>query len=251
MHYHPFLLIASQSHADSVEARASFADLRIAVYPGFAEAENPLLAGFGTWLFANRDTDLRLRPGGAETDLRLAVPSGAAASVPASYEIIDVITDGPFVAIQHVAFTPLMAVVGPLEDTGRLRYIDGCSDTLLIPPVYYGSPCLNALWFPAGTVQTMHTHPSTRVGIVYSGAGVCEWVDPSTGQTVSTDLTPGAVFVIPTDCPHRFCTAGSPMVVAAFHPDSDYGPTDLHHPMIQKTIVGGISASDLPEIQTR
>ena len=62
---------------------------------------------------------------------------------------------------------------GPVEEDGRLKYIDGCKDSLLIPPVKLGDPCLNLLVFPPGTNQTMHTHPSVRLGMVISGKGVC------------------------------------------------------------------------------
>ena len=49
-----------------------------------------------------------------------------------------------------------------LETVGRLRYIDGCSDTLLICPPRVGEPCLNHLHIPPHTDQTPHTHPSAR-----------------------------------------------------------------------------------------
>ena len=62
-------------------------------------------------------------------------------------------------------YTGLFHLGGPLEREGRLRYIDGCSDTLLVSPPRRGDPCLNHLHGPPGTRQSPHTHPSARVGV--------------------------------------------------------------------------------------
>lgn len=134
---------------------------------------------------------------------------------------------------------------GPIEPRGRLRYIDGCTDSLLIPPVKKGDPCLNHLHFPPGIDQTMHTHPSIRVGMVARGRGVC--ITP----LESFSLEPGSVFVLPADAEHKFRTEASSMDVIAYHPDSDWGPEDQFHPMINRTIVDGVSASELESIRTR
>lgn len=151
---------------------------------------------------------------------------------------------------------------GPIESTGRLKYIDGCTDSLLIPPVKLGDPCLNHLHFPSGIVQTQHTHPSHRIGIIAKGNGEC--VTPF-GKL---DLTEGMIFVIkeyddtgefvegldgnmyPAG-QHSFNTYGSSMDVIAFHPDSDFGPTDVEHPMINRTIVNGVSAKHDESIRTK
>lgn len=135
---------------------------------------------------------------------------------------------------------------GPVESTGRLKYIDGCTDSLLIPPIKMGDPCLNLLCFPEGIDQTEHTHPSDRIGVVYSGYGEC--VTPEG----IIDLSPGMIFRIVADGLHKFRTLkGSPMSVIAYHPDSDFGPTDTIHPMINRTIVNGVSASFLDDIRTK
>lgn len=181
-----------------------------------------------------------------------------------------------------------MQVVGPIEKEGRLKYIDGCTDTLLIPPVKKGDPCLNHLHFPPAITQTPHTHPTVRVGIVHKGYGKC--VTPW-GNIV---LKPGMIFVIheneqpgnmnkvamPRWTPkikiqapdlskggdltnhieilegipgtHSFNTGDtSSMDVIAWHPDSDFGPTDEDHPMINRTIVEGISAKHIDGIRTQ
>jgi quercetin dioxygenase-like cupin family protein len=118
---------------------------------------------------------------------------------------------------------------GPVESTGRLQYIDGCSDTLLISPLKLGMPCLNFLHFPPDTKQSSHFHPSFRFGIVTEGEGVCI---TTKGQF---PLIPGSVFFIPENVNHHFNTFHSHLNVIAFHPDSDWGPTDERHPMINRT----------------
>mmetsp|Transcript_3697 Transcript_3697/g.9507 ORF Transcript_3697/g.9507 Transcript_3697/m.9507 type:complete len:265 (+) Transcript_3697:134-928(+) len=128
---------------------------------------------------------------------------------------------------------------GPIEQTGRLRYIDGCSDTLLLPPWRLGQPCLNFLHFPPQTTQTQHTHPSSRVGLVMRGSGTCIYGE--SGERVA--LAVGTAFVIPTDLVHAFETVDDILDVVAWHPDSDVGPTDDDHPMINRTMVNGVSAS--------
>jgi hypothetical protein len=134
---------------------------------------------------------------------------------------------------------------GPSEKKGRLKYIDGCTDSLLLSPIMLGDPCLNLLHFPRHISQTSHTHPSMRVGIVVEGNGVC--ITPE-GEL---PLYPGAIFIIADDALHAFRTTESEMTVIAYHPDSDFGPTHEHHPMISRTIVNGVSASQIAEIRTK
>jgi quercetin dioxygenase-like cupin family protein len=139
---------------------------------------------------------------------------------------------GRVMLVQRFGYRGVFHLGGRIEHRGRLRYIDGCTDSLLIPPQRYGEPCLNLLYFPPGIEQTMHTHPSSRSGLILSGAGVC---DTPEGQV---DLLPGTLFCIHTDGPHRFITTDSEMRVLAFHPDSDFGPKDEDHPMLNRTFVG-------------
>lgn len=136
---------------------------------------------------------------------------------------------------------------GPVESEGRLRYIDGCTDSLLVPPVRKGDPCLNHLHFPAGIVQTPHTHPSVRAGVIYRGLGEC--VVPEEDRKIP--LMAGFAFLIGTNAIHSFNTVSESMDVIAFHPDSDTGMTDDDHPMINRTLVQGTSARFLEEIRTR
>jgi quercetin dioxygenase-like cupin family protein len=153
--------------------------------------------------------------------------------------------EGSGIVVSRLGYRGLFQIGGPVEQSGRLKYIDGCTDTLLIAPVLKGDPCLNLLAFPGGIKQTAHTHPSMRVGIVASGSGVC--ITP--GGT--TPLLPGMAFIIHANQRHSFATARQPMRVIAYHPDSDFGATHEDHPMINRTLVDGESASYLHEIRTK
>ncbi len=149
------------------------------------------------------------------------------------------------IIISCLNFNGFFNIGGPVESQGRLKYIDGCTDSLLIPPVMMGDSCLNLLYFPAGINQTQHTHPSMRVGIVIRGKGEC--ITPE-GKI---PLLPGVVFVIPADSLHSFHTDSSEMSVIAYHPDSDFGPTHESHPMINRTIVNGTPANVIDDIRTK
>jgi hypothetical protein len=158
------------------------------------------------------------------------------------------------VVITKPNYKGLFQIGGPIEEVGRLKYIDGCTDSLLISPVLKGDPCFNLLVFPPGIDQTMHTHPSVRLGMVTKGRGLCRYrSDPHDPLTESrTDLTPGMVFSILTDGAHAFSTPyGDPMTVVAYHPDSDFGPTHEEHPMLNRTIIDGVSAKDPSREQYR
>lgn len=121
---------------------------------------------------------------------------------------------------------------GPYEKSGRLQYIDNCTDSLLVPPVKKGDPCLNMLYFSKNILQTTHTHPSFRVGMVLGGEGLCLTEDKK------IPLKQNDFFYIPPNQQHSFSShAEKGLVVLAFHPDSDFGPTDEVHPMINRTIL--------------
>lgn len=148
----------------------------------------------------------------------------------------------------HLAFPH---IGGPVENKGRLKYIDGCTDSLLISPIKLGDPCLNLLYFPPNIDQTQHTHPSDRIGLVYSGKGECVAATQDGEPEKVIPLTPGMIFRIHAEGAHKFRTSEhSDMTVIAYHPDSDFGPEDESHPMINRTIVDGVSAAQLHEIQT-
>lgn len=152
---------------------------------------------------------------------------------------------GEGVIFERCGVVPMTLFGGPLEPTGRLKYIDGCSDSLLVPPVKLGFPCMNALYFPPGIDQTPHTHQSLRLGLVASGRGLCRLEDRV------IELLEGDRFAILEDTVHSFQTSDQArMVVIAYHPDSDHGPQDHDHPMINRTFVQGVSAAKLPHLAT-
>lgn len=126
----------------------------------------------------------------------------------------------------------LSMVGGPLEESGRLVYIDGCSDSVLVSPPRLGDPSLNHLHFPDGIEQSFHIHPSIRAGIVVSGAGMA-----SLSGNRELPLRAGAVFILDERERHRFRTGDSEMHIVAFHPDGDFGPTDSNHPMKNRTLI--------------
>jgi hypothetical protein len=124
-------------------------------------------------------------------------------------------------------------VGGPIEESGRLMYIDGCSDSLLIYPPRLGDPSLNHLHFPRGINQSFHIHPSIRLGIVVNGQGIADVKDQ--GNIDVVPLETGNVFVLLEREEHRFRTLDVEMDVLAFHPDGDWGPTDHNHTMLNRT----------------
>lgn len=141
------------------------------------------------------------------------------------------VNGGSGLVITLSGYQGLRQIGGPLEAAGRLRYIDGCSDTLLICPPRLGDPCLNHLHIPPHTDQTPHTHPSVRIGVILRGTGECRTPDGV------YPLQPGMGWYIPTGCLHSFFTRDESLDVIAWHPDSDFGPRDDDHPMINRTVI--------------
>lgn len=156
------------------------------------------------------------------------------------------IVGGCGVIIEKLNYTGVFTLGGPIAKKGHLKYIDGCTDSLLVPALKKGDPCLNALYFPSNIDQTPHVHPSDRVGMIFKGTGTC--ITPQ----AEIPLNEGDLFVIHEDGLHSFRTnSDEEMVVIAFHPDSDFGPEDENHPMINRTIVNGLSANQINEIRTK
>jgi hypothetical protein len=141
-------------------------------------------------------------------------------------------SQGAGLVISVTGYAGLFQIGGPVEAEGRLKYIDGCSDTVLVSPPRMGDPCLNHLHIPPNTDQTAHTHPSERVGVILRGRGECR----TPGGVYQ--LEPGMGWRIPTGCLHSFHTTDDSLDVIAWHPDSDFGPTDDNHPMINRTVIG-------------
>lgn len=161
-----------------------------------------------------------------------ALSAGGFFALPGAFEAR---VEGLTVAIERFGFrcAPLL---GRVEARGRLAYIDGCSDTVLCAPPRLGDPVLNHLHFPAGIRQSLHTHPSIRLGVVARGGGLAFGQRAMDGADFEEALIEGAVFAIDAHERHAFRTEkGASMDVIAFHPDSDWGPTDGAHPMLNRT----------------
>ena len=162
------------------------------------------------------------------------VDAGCFACTPANA----IIRGGRGIVIWTPDFYGFPQIGGPIELTGRLKYIDGCSDTVLVSPPVWGQPCLNHLHLPREINQTQHVHPSDRIGIILYGRGECR--TPVTTHA----LKPGMFWRIPTGGQHSFHTADHGLDVMAWHPDSEYGPRHDDHPMLSRTIVDGDPAND-------
>jgi quercetin dioxygenase-like cupin family protein len=146
----------------------------------------------------------------------------------------DIEYTGQVALFTRIGFRGQDMVGGPLEDSGRLCYIDGCSDTLLVYPPRLGDPSLNALFFPPHINQSYHIHPSIRLGVVAKGSGFA-CIKDADGTEKEIELKKGMVWCIEERELHRFRTGDESMVVVPFHPDGDWGPTDHNHTMLNRT----------------
>lgn len=143
---------------------------------------------------------------------------------------------GTTVIFTRLGFKGQNIIGGPIEDSGRLVYIDACSDSLLVYPPRMGDPSLNLLNFPAGVNQTFHIHPSVRLGVVAKGSGTA-WIKNARNMHKNIELKEGTMFCIEEREIHRFSTDSESMTVIAFHPDGDWGPTDHNHTMLNRTYI--------------
>lgn len=134
---------------------------------------------------------------------------------------------------------------GPVASSGQFAYIDGGTTSLLIAPMSLGDPCLHALYMPPAVDQTVHNHPSDRIGLIIYGSGRC-----CTPEGDCQPLESGILFHIPAYQEHKFVTHAQGLHLVVFHPDSDIGFSDRNHPMLRRTLVNDVSAIDLPQIQT-
>jgi len=123
--------------------------------------------------------------------------------------------------------------IGWVEKKGRLSYIDGCSDSLLVYPSRLGDSSLNLLYFPPGIDQSFHRHPSIRLGCVIDGQGFSSYGELD--QEKESILATGTAFCLNEQERHRFRTQSGTMSIIAFHPDGDWGPTDHNHTMLNRT----------------
>lgn len=189
---------------------------------------------------------------GLSYDLRMELPEGGFFSAPGGADIE--VPDGSCVVlIERFGFRSMPTAGSREAERGRLSYIDGCSDTMLVPPARAGDCSLNHLVFPPGINQTQHIHPSIRLGIVCLGNGEAwyegHWFTPDgTEENPSPrpvqlqapwkkDLVKGGVFLLEEQEQHSFRTRDVTMHVIAYHPDGDWGPSDFNHPMLNRTYI--------------
>jgi len=98
-------------------------------------------------------------------------------------------------------------------------------------------PVLNHLHIPPGIDQSQHIHPSVRLGVIARGSGRAygrgdneNWEEP---------LGAGTIILLDAQDQHSFSTVSNRdgLDVIAYHPDSDWGPTDGDHPMLSRTFL--------------
>ena len=117
---------------------------------------------------------------------------------------------------------------------GNLSYMDGGTNTTAVNPGRLGLPVINYVHFPAGMEQTLHTHPSQRIGLILSGKGLIEL-----DKGVMFPIKEGDCFVMERNVLHNFmCNQGEDVTLFVFSPDSGTGQTDEINPLKVRTYVG-------------
>lgn len=117
---------------------------------------------------------------------------------------------------------------------GNLSYMDGGTNTTAVNPGRLGLPVVNYVHFPDGMEQTLHTHPSQRIGLILSGKGLVEL-----NKDVKFAIKQGDCFVMERNVLHNFmCNRGEDVTLFVFSPDSGTGPTDEVNPLKVRTYVG-------------
>jgi hypothetical protein len=205
-----------------IDATATMYPSRLEVVEGAARVGQPTSTTFG---YVVRGSARIRAPG-----LELTGDAGTWFAVP---DTVELDARGSTVVIERFGFRGMLAA-GRIEEVGRLSYIDGCSDTVLCMPPRLGDPVLNHLHFPVCVTQTLHLHPSIRLGVVARGSGTA-FGPGRGGKGWELPLSEGAVFLLEAHEVHAFRTDATSLDVIAFHPDSDWGPTDAVHPMLNRT----------------
>lgn len=118
-------------------------------------------------------------------------------------------------------------------DMGNLSYMDGGTNTTAVNPGRLGDPVVNYVHFPAGMYQTLHTHPSHRVGLILKGHGQIELDNKQ-----FFNINEGEVFFMQRNMLHNFICDKEDVVLFVFAPDSGTGPTDEVNPLKIRTYVG-------------
>lgn len=115
---------------------------------------------------------------------------------------------------------------------GNLSYMDGGTNTTAINPGRLGDPVINYVHFPAKMYQTLHTHPSQRIGFVLRGNGRILLKDDEEFK-----LHTGHCFFMQRNELHNFVCDDEDVVLFVWAPDSGTGPTDEINPLKVRTYV--------------
>ena len=118
-------------------------------------------------------------------------------------------------------------------DMGNLAYMDGGTNTTALNPGRLGDPVVNYVHFPAGMHQTLHTHPSHRIGLCVSGNGRVQLEGHE-----YFDVKNGEAFFMRRNELHNFMCQDEDVVLFVWAPDSGTGPTDEVNPLKVRTYVG-------------
>jgi hypothetical protein len=130
---------------------------------------------------------------------------------------------GKLVLFIRVGFKGQNLIGGPVEESGRLSYIDGSSDTILVYPPRIGDPIFSVVYFPKNTEQTFQMHSSVRMGAIISGGGyIC--FDEAEENNVS--LTLGDMICFEQNERHRIKTTGNILQMIVYNPQGNWGPQD-------------------------
>lgn len=220
----PMELIREPKPGDEIDARTTMYPSRLRVVDGELSLDDPATTYYGYVVRGQARVHTKLFDAAAHPGTFFCVPGPG-----------ELRAEGLVVVIERLGYRGLPQL-GSIEAEGRLAYIDGCSDTVLVAPARLGDPVLNFLHFPPGIEQSLHSHPSLRLGVVARGGGEAYGPSPR-GEEWQLPLAPGSVFMLAPHERHAFRTTHgkSSMDVIAYHPDSDWGPTDAAHPMLNRT----------------
>ena len=117
---------------------------------------------------------------------------------------------------------------------GSLSYMDGGTNTTAIEPSRVGEPVINYVHFPAQMFQTLHTHPSQRIGLIVRGNGSIVLKDDEIFK-----LKEGHAFFMERNELHNFVCDDEDVVLFVWAPDSGTGATDEYNALKVRTYVKG------------
>lgn len=232
--------IAKPKHLETIDATDGMYPSKMVAVKETVELkeQHATIVGYvhsGKWRITNASFTSEVGP-----ESFFSAPGGA------KFELLEGDDSALLVAITRYGYRGF-ALAGQREKFGRMSYIDGCSDSLLIFPNRMGDMSLNHLHFPPGINQTQHIHPSIRFGIVAGGQGEAwyegaTFIDQKGADHKLKDgwvepLLPGGMFLLEEQEQHSFRTYKEGMDVIAFHPEGNWGPTDENHPMLNKTLI--------------